>query len=65
MLESFDWFKLAQAGFFIAMLVFIWPRAKQMWRQSPKGSTQDWMTYAALMCGVVLFILFLISMVRS
>ena len=65
MLESIDGFKLAQAGFFLMMLVFILPRAKQMWKQSPKGSSKDWMTYAALMCGVVFFILLLISMVRN
>ncbi len=63
--ESFDWFKIAQAGFVIMMILFIWPRAKHMWKESPKGSSKDWTTYAALMIGVVLFILLLISMVRS
>ena len=63
--ESFGGFQIAQAAFIIMMILLIWPRAKQMWKQSPKGSSQDWMTYTALMIGVVLFILLLISMVRS
>ncbi len=63
--ESFDFFRLAQAGFLIMMFLFILPSAKKMLKQSPKGSSKDWMTYAALMCGVVFFILLLISMVRN
>lgn len=63
--ESFDWFKVAQALFLIAMIAFIWPSAKRMFSESPKGTQKQWMNYAALMCGVVLFVLFLISSVRS
>ena len=65
MLESFDGFKVAQAIFLLMMLAFIWPRAKQMWKQSPKGSSKDWMTFASIMCGVVFFILLLVSMVKN
>ena len=63
MSESFDWFQIAQAAFIIMMILFIWPNAKRMWKESPKGDSKDWMTYAALMIGVVLFIFLLISMV--
>ncbi len=62
---SFDWFKLAQALFLIMMILFIWPSAKRMWQDSPKGSGKDWMIYVGLMSGIIFFILLLISMIRT
>lgn len=65
MTDSFDWFRIAQAAFIIMMILFIWPNAKRMWKESPKGTQKDWLGYMALMAGVILFIFFLISSVRG
>ncbi len=63
--DSIGWIEILQAVFLVTMIAFLWPRAKQMWQNSPKGSQSEWMTYVGLMAGVVLFVLFLISMVRG
>ncbi|MFK8066655.1 MAG: hypothetical protein AB8D52_00245 [Gammaproteobacteria bacterium] len=65
MTESFDWFLLAQAAFIIAMIFYILPGAKRMWKESPKGSRQDWLTFTAIIGGIALFIYVLITMVKG
>ena len=37
-----DWMKIGSALFIGAMLVYLLPRAKQMIKQSPKASGEDW-----------------------
>ena len=58
-----DWVKIGSALFMLAMVIYLFPRAKQTIENSPKGSMQDWMGYILPMLAVVLFIVLLISLV--
>ena len=58
-----DWMKIASALFMLAMIIYLFPRAKQAIQNSPKGSLQDWMGYVLPMAAVVLFIILLIALV--
>ena len=59
-----DWTKWITAGLLVMMIIYIFPRAKQMLSNSPKGSNQDWMGFAFVIGLVTLFVIFLIMMVR-
>ena len=58
-----DWMKIGSALFLLAMLIFLFPRARQAVQNSPKGSTKDWMGYVIPMAAVALFIFILIQLV--
>jgi len=60
-----DWVKIGSAALMIGMLVFIYPRMRQAMKDSPKGSTEDWMGFVVPLAGVIGFVIFLIMMVRS
>ena len=57
------WLKIGSALLLIAMLAVIWPRAKHMLENSPKGSSDDWRTFILIVAGVALFVLLLIQLV--
>ena len=59
-----DWAKWITAGLLLMMIVFLFPRAKHMLQNSPKGSSQDWSGFIFIIGFVALFIVFLIMMVR-
>ena len=50
-------FKLILAAMFLFMAWRLWPAAKNMLQNGPKGSSDDWVTFGLLIGGVVLFIL--------
>jgi hypothetical protein len=58
-----DWLKIAGAVLLVAMFFMILPSAKRMVKESPKGSTSDWMGYIVPMVVVALFIVLLITLV--
>ena len=58
-----DWLKIGSALFLLAMIIFLFPRAKHAIENSPKGSMQDWMGYIVPMAAVILFIILLIALV--
>ncbi len=58
-----DWLKIASAIFLVAMFFFILPSARQMVKNSPKGSSSDWMGFIVPMAAVVLFIILLIALI--
>lgn len=58
-----DWIQIGSAVFLGAMLVYLFPRAKQVMENTPKGSKEDWMGYIVPMAAVALFIILLISLV--
>ena len=60
-----DWVKIGSAALMIGMLVFIYPRMRHAMKNSPKGSTQDWMGFVIPLAAVIGFVIFLIAMVRS
>lgn len=57
------WMKVGSAVLIVMMLVFIWPRARHMLRNSPKGSTDDWKGALIPLVLVVVFIFILIKLV--
>ena len=58
-----DWIKIGSALFMLAMVIYLYPRAKHAVQNSPKGTLKDWMGYILPMAAVVLFIIVLISLV--
>lgn len=58
-----DWVQIGSALFMLAMIIFLFPRAKAAIQNSPKGSSSDWMGYIVPMAAVALFIMLLISLV--
>ncbi|MCP4336147.1 MAG: hypothetical protein GY785_26175 [Gammaproteobacteria bacterium] len=58
-----DWIKIGSALFMLAMVIYLFPRAKHAVQNSPKGTLKDWMGYVVPMAAVVLFIIVLISLV--
>ena len=58
-----DWLKIGSALFLVAMIIYLFPRAKQVIENTPKGSMKDWMGYIVPMLAVILFIILLITLV--
>jgi hypothetical protein len=59
-----DWAKWITAGMLLMMIIYIFPRASQMMKNTRKGSSKEWMGFALAIGGVTLFIVFLIMSVR-
>ena len=58
-----DWMKIGSAILLVAMIAFIWPRARQMMKESPEGTSSDWMTALlplAAMIGFVVLLMYLV-----
>lgn len=58
-----NWIQIGSALMLVAMLFMLFPRAKAAIKQSPKGTSNDWMSFIMPMTVVVLFIFLLISLV--
>jgi hypothetical protein len=58
-----DWLKIGSALFLVAMIIFLFPRARHVIENSPKGSMKDWMGYIVPMAAVILFVILLIALV--
>ena len=58
------WEKIGTAILLVAMLVFIYPRMRHAMKNSPKGSSEDWKGFLLPIIMVVLFVIFLIMMVK-
>lgn len=58
-----DWMKWVTAGLLLMMIIFLFPRAKQMLQNSPKGSSSDWQMFAIIVVVIGLFIFLLTKMV--
>ncbi|MGU9956512.1 MAG: hypothetical protein ACNYPI_02350 [Arenicellales bacterium WSBS_2016_MAG_OTU3] len=52
-------------GVFIMVLVRMYPTAKHWLENGPKGSASDWISAAIAIVAVIVFILVLMSSVRS
>lgn len=57
-----DWQKWILAGMMIMMVIYIFPRAKYMLKESPKGSSSDWKGFVLIIVVIALFIGLLIQM---
>ncbi len=58
-----DWMKIFSALALIMFIVILFPRARDMMKNSPKGTSSDWMSFAIPVVMIVLFIMFLIQLV--
>ena len=58
-----DWVKIGSALFLAAMLIYLFPRARQTIENSPRGSMKDWMGFILPIGAVVLFVILLIALV--
>jgi hypothetical protein len=54
------WMKIGSAILLGAMLIFIWPRARVMIKESPKGSAEEWKSALIPLLLVAGFIILLI-----
>ena len=57
------WMKIGSAVLLVAMLAILIPRAGQMMKESPKGTTAQWLSFLIPVAIVVLFVLLLMQMV--
>jgi hypothetical protein len=58
-----DWMKIFSALALVMFIVFLFPRARDMMKNSPKGSSSDWMSFVIPIIAIVLFIMLLIQLV--
>lgn len=58
-----DWMKIVAAMAMVMFIVFLFPRAREMMKNSPKGSSSDWMGFAIPVIAIILFIMLLIELV--
>ncbi len=58
-----DWLQISSAIFLLLMLVFLFPRAKHVFFNSPKAEPGDWSAALFPLLGVVGFIVLLIWLV--
>ncbi len=59
-----NWLQIGSAVFVGAMLIYIFPRMRHAMKNSPKGTTQDWMGFIIPIIAIVLFVALLIMSVR-
>lgn len=64
-MENVQWFNIVWAALLGFMIWRMIPVAKNWLENGPRGSSKEWLTTAMLLGGVVLFVIFLIMMVRS
>lgn len=58
-----DWMKIFSAILIVLMLVYLLPRAKDMVKNSPKGSSNDWVAVLIPLLLVIGFVFLLIKSV--
>lgn len=58
-----DWMKIVAAMALIMFIIYLFPRARHMMENSPKGSSSDWMGFVIPILVIVLFITILIQLV--
>jgi len=57
------WLKIGSAILLLAMIAMLWPRARLMMQESPKGNSDDWRTFIYIILGVGLFVFLLTKLV--
>lgn len=55
--------QIVSAMALIMFIIFLFPRARYMLQNSPKGSSSDWMSFLIPVIMIVLFIMLLIQLV--
>ncbi len=59
-----DWWKIGSAILIVMMMFMIWPAVKAWGKNSPKGSSADWMAAALPIAAVIGFVVLLVMLVR-
>lgn len=57
------WMKIGSAILLVTMLIILFPRARQMIKESPKGSAGEWISALIPIGLVAAFIVFLVMIV--
>ena len=57
------WMKIGSAALLVVMLVILFPRARQMMKESPKGTAAQWVSFLVPIGVVVVFVLLLMKIV--
>jgi flagellar biogenesis protein FliO len=60
---EWDWTRILQALFFVAMIAFVAPRAMRMVKNSPEGNAAQWMSALVPLGAVIAFVVLLIYLV--
>ena len=60
-----DWMKIGQAALLIMFIVVLFPAVRWWSKNSPKAQEGDWGAALLALVGVVLFIAFLVWVVRN
>ena len=58
-----DWMKIGSAILLGAMIMFLWPRAKQMMKESRKAEPGEWQSVLLPILAVAGFVVLLVMMV--
>ena len=58
-----DWMKIFAALALVMFIVYLFPRARDMMKNTPKGSSSDWMSFVIPIIAIVLFIMLLVQLV--
>jgi hypothetical protein len=58
-----EWMKIFSALALVMFIVYLFPRARDMMKNTPKGSSSDWMSFVIPIIAIVLFIMLLIQLV--
>ena len=59
-----DWMKIGSALFVGAMILFLWPQAKRMMKESRKAEAGEWTSVLLVFLAVAGFVVLLVMMVR-
>ena len=59
-----NWLQIGSAALLVGMLVMIFPRVRHAMKNSPKGTTKDWMGFIVPLTAVIGFVVLLIISVR-
>ena len=57
------WMKIGMAALLVMMLVYIFPRARIMLKESPKGTPAQWMSFLVPVAIIALFVVLLMQLV--
>jgi hypothetical protein len=58
-----DWMQIVAALALIMFIIFLFPKARYMLENSPKGSSSDWMSFLIPVIAIILFVMLLIQLV--
>lgn len=58
-------FEIVSALILVAFIVWLWPNANRMLKESPKAEAGDWRSVILPLVAVVGFVVFLIMVVRA